>query len=201
MIYVPSSDNEKWFPPSLCLWTSPVPIDGKVIIGESYPEELRAFFLDFLRISPASLGTLVLELQSLAHRRPPISRVKGLIRAINVMDPKPDDLDTLLASDILPIKKLDQNSNQITILQSPHSDFAVNDRNILAGVFLSEPRASFLDFTLEEVTELNPFLQALGLQNKYISSIYDEETACGDEGVVDGLRTAKFKERAYDLLR
>ncbi|KAH6672240.1 hypothetical protein B0J14DRAFT_69385 [Halenospora varia] len=196
-----SSTNENWFSPSQCLWTSPVQIEGKAIIGNSYPERLKNFFLDFLEISPASLCTLVLELLSLTQRRPSISRVKELIWAINAMDPEPADLETLLTSDILPVRILDGDSSHIIILQAPQSDLAINDRNKLARVFQNTPGATILDFTLEEVLQLEPFLQALGLQNKYLSSMYDEETACGDEGVVDNNLTEKFRERAYDLLR
>lgn len=166
-------------------------IDGKAIISRSYPEELRTFFLERLRISPASLSTLVEELHSLANRQPSlsVSRVKEMIWAINKMEPEQGDLDILITSEILPVRRPGSASN---------SNFAIIDRTKLAEIF--DGHATFLDFTLEEVHQLYPFLHALDLERNYLSLLCDEETACGDNGSVDRKRTAEFKERAYDLL-
>jgi hypothetical protein len=118
------------------------------------------------------------------------------------MDPKQGDLDALLTLDTLPVKKfLGQGPNRSTVLQSSETDFAVNDRNNIAKVFQREHGVAFLDFTLEEVLQLKPFLQAMGLGSKYLSLISEEETVCEDEGLIESSLTAKFKERAYDLLR
>jgi len=110
-------------------------------------------------------------------------------------------MDGLLDSAILPVNTVHPDQNRTTRLQTPGSAYAINDRNTLARVFESEPGATFLDFSLDEVLQLAPFLQALNVQDKYLSSIYDEETACEDDGVVDNSLTKAFKERAYDLLR
>jgi hypothetical protein len=121
-----------------------------------------------------------------------------MIWAINAMEPKQGDLDTLLTSDILPVRRPEPSPNHNRFLQSCQTDFVVIDRTKLAEIF--DGHAAFLDFTLEEVQQLYPFLHALGLGKKYLSLICDEETACSENGLVDSKLTAEFTERAYDLL-
>jgi hypothetical protein len=192
--------TSEWFSPSECLWTSPVQIDGKAIISRSYPEELKTFFLERLRISPASLSTIVEELHSLADRQPSpsVSKVKEMIWVINKMEPKQGDLGILITSEILPIRRPGSASNSSAFFKSCQNNFAIIDRTKLAEIF--DGHVTFLDFTLEEVRQLYPFLYALDLERNYLSLLCDEETACGDNGSVDRKRTAEFKERAYDLL-
>jgi hypothetical protein len=194
---MPSTSD--WFAPSECLWTSPVPIDGKAVISDSYPEELKTFFLQRLRISPASLSTLIEELNSMARRSPTASGVKRMIWAINAMNPKQGDLDTLLTSGILPVRRPEPSPSRNISFQSCQTDFVVIDRIKLAEIF--DGYTAFLDFTLEEVRQLDPFLHSLGLDEKYLSMICDEKTACTENGLTDSTLTAEFNERAYDLLR
>jgi hypothetical protein len=177
-----------------------VQIDGKAIISRSYPEELRTSFLERLRISPASLSTIVDELHSLADRQPSpsVSKVKEMIWAINKMEPKQGDLNILITSEILPVRRPGSASNSNAFFRSCRDNFVIIDRTKLAEIF--DGHATFLDFTLEEVHQLYPFLLALDLERNYLSLLCDEETACGDNGSVDRKRTAEFKERAYDLL-
>lgn len=116
------------------------------------------------------------------------------------MDPKEGDLDSLLTSDVLPVRRgrrVGFDSN--VFLQSCQTDFVVIDRVKLAEIFGSN--TAFLDFSLEEVQQLYPFLHALGLDKKYLSLLYEEETICDDSGLPDSNRTAEFHQRAYDLLR
>ena len=82
-----------WFPPSNCLWDSPVPIDGNAIIVNSYAEDLKGFFVESLGVSPATLDKLVLELELLAERDPSVQKVTQLIWAINEKKPEKGDLD------------------------------------------------------------------------------------------------------------
>ncbi|CZR67410.1 uncharacterized protein PAC_17309 [Phialocephala subalpina] len=196
LIYVPS--GPAWFAPSQCLWASPVPIPGKAIMDDLYSDDLRPFFQDRLRISPAALTTLVEGLCSLAHGQPSIIEVKKMIWAISAKDPKRSDLTPLLSCNILPVKKARHDSANVS-LQNCGSDFTVVDRTKLADIF--KGHVGFLDFSLEEVRQLDPFLQALDLSKKYLSRVCTDETACSDDGVLDVDLTENFKNRAYDLLR
>ena len=198
MIYIPSASS--WVSPSQCLWDSPVPIDGKSIIHQSYPEELKPFFLERLQISPASLTTLVEELLSLATRHTTVHRVKQLIRAINEMKPSPNDLNILSTCNFLPVRVPQPPGEARRIeFRACQSDFAIIDRIKLEEIF--EGRVELLDFTLEEILQLEPFLTSLGLRNKYLSLLCREETDYQGESLLDNRLTADFNDRAYDLLR
>ncbi|KAL3421238.1 ino80 chromatin remodeling complex protein [Phlyctema vagabunda] len=181
LIYIPTTSI--WVPPSKCLWDSPVPIDGKSIIHESYPTELKSFFLERLQISPASLSTLVEELITIAAQHPSVQRIKQLIWAINGMKPRPDDLDILSTCNFLPVRVSQPGVAQRIEFRTCKNDFAIVDRIKLAGIF--EGKVDFLDFTLEEILHLEPFLGSLDL----------------GESFVDNRLTADFNGKAYDLLR
>lgn len=188
-----------WFAPSQCLWTSPVQIEGRAIIGSSYPDELKPFFFERLRISPASLSTLVEGLRSLAEGQPSLADVNQMIWAINAMGPKQSDLDPLVLCNILPVNETGPSPSGRISLQNCQSNFVVIDRMKLAEIFRGH--VGFLAFSLEEVRQLEPFFQALGLSKKYLSSVCKEETACNEDGVLDVNLTENFRNRAYDLLR
>jgi hypothetical protein len=114
------------------------------------------------------------------------------------MDPKKNDLVSLLTCNILPVRKVRHAVAELS-LQGCESNFAVVDRAKLADVFANS--ATFLDFSLEEVRQLEPFLRALNLGEKYLSRICTEETACSDDGTLDRGLTLEFQDRAYPLLR
>lgn len=163
----------------------------------SYPE-LRPFFQDRLRISGAVLSTLVEGLCSLANGQPSVPQIKEMIRAINDMDPRREDLTPLVSCNILPIRNVSHGVVSIT-LKSCASNFVINDRVQLSTIFTGH--VGFLDYYLEEVRALTPFLHALNLSEKYLSSVCTEHTACDDSGDLDLVLTEKFKDRAYHLLR
>jgi hypothetical protein len=52
------------------------------------------------------------------------------------------------------------------------SDFAIVDRKALGGIFAG--RAKMLDFSFEEVLRLQPTLEWLGLENRYLSVSVEE---------------------------
>lgn len=196
LIYIPSDSS--WVAPSQCVWASPVPIPGKAIMSNSYPEDLESFFQRRFRISPAALSTLVQGLRSLANEQSSINQIKGMLWAINTMDPKQNDLASLLTQNILPIRKMRHGTAELS-LQNCGADFVVTDRAKLENIFADS--ATFLDFSLEEVRQLDPLLQALNLSEKYLSHVYTEETSCSDDGISDWDLTLGFKDRAYHLLR
>ncbi|CAG8949950.1 hypothetical protein HYFRA_00004281 [Hymenoscyphus fraxineus] len=192
LVYAPQEPF--WFAPSECLWTSPVPVPDNAILHPFYPESLRDFFQDELGVSPASIGSLVGGLISLAEGQPSVTAIKSMIVAINAMNPQMDDLSSLRDISFLPVKS----SGSIT-LQSRESNFCIIDRTKLAEIF--RPHTGLLDFTLEEVRSLAPFLNALELRDNDLSWLCVEQTACSDEGVVDPVLTQNFARRAPYLVR
>ncbi|KAK0103681.1 hypothetical protein ONS95_005691 [Cadophora gregata] len=193
LVYLPGTDGG-WFPPSQCLWDSPVPIQGCAIIGNFYSEDLRDFFIESLGVSRATLDTLVLELKLLSERNPSVQQVKQLIRAINDKTPEKGDLDRLFEAAFLPVKLFDVDAQRFTtVLRSIGTDFAVIDNISIARNFEHEHEAKFLDFTLEEVLLLDRFLKALSLEDRYISILTHQDTACADDGEEDRRLTFKFR--------
>ena len=168
-------------------------------MSECYPDSLRDLFVDHLHISAASISTLVEKLHVSVDRNPTVPRVKDMIWAINRMNPEQADLEVLLDSNFLPVRALRPDSGYELSLQSCRHEFAINNRSRLAELF--NGHVSFLDFELEEVRQLEPFLRSLDLEDKYLSNVCGEETACSGNGLIDTRRTAEFKERSYDLLR
>jgi hypothetical protein len=196
------SAENTWYKPSECLWTSPTPISGKAILDRCYDKALEVLFVTRLGIPAASSSTIVEGLNYQAQRNASIPEIKDSIWAINSMNPRKGDVDLLLIFNNLsitqPLQPNQQNGS--TVLQSSETQFFVNDRPKLKDIF--QRRTPMLDFTLEEVRQLQPFLHALGVDQKYVSLQCDEKTDCSKEGSsIDSMLTADFHDRAYDLVR
>jgi hypothetical protein len=168
-----------------------------VVTGSEYPEELKDFFIIHLAISPASLPTLVDGLCSLSRNGSSISSIKQMIKAINRKEPTLEDLEPLTICTFLPIKR--HTSPNTVTLGNLQETFAIVDNLKYSAIF--ETHVDFLDFCLEEVLELTPFLQNFQLTSKYLSKIYTTQTACGENSIVDKRLTSEFRDRAYDILR
>jgi len=167
------------------------------VIGADYPQGLTEFFLTSLRISPATLATLVEALRALGERSSSVVSVKEIIKAINKEGPERHDLESLATGLVLPIRRHLQNGS-IT-LGNLQETFAIIDNTKLSAIF--QDHVDLLDFSLEEVHELAPFLEGLGLQIKYLSRICTTQTACDEDGTVNESLTLDFTDRAYEILR
>jgi hypothetical protein len=174
-----------------------VPVEGMAIIGADYTEGLRDFFLTYLRISPASLSTLVGALRSLGERRSSVESIKEMIKAINKMDPTRQDLEPLTTCNVLPIRRHVSRGN-IT-LGNLQETFAIINNTKFSTIF--RDHVDLLDFSLEDVHELAPFLEGLGLQSKYLSRLCTTQTACDEDGMIDDRLTREFTDRAFEILR
>lgn len=173
-----------------------MPIEGMAVIGTNYPEVPTDFFLERLRISPASLTTLVRELCSLGERRSSIESIKKMIKAINRMNPTRQALESLATCYILPIRRHASGNIKLGHIQET---FAIIDTTKLLAIF--RDHVDVLDFSLEEVHELAPFLEGLGVQYKYLSRLCTTQTACREDGIIAGRLTREFTDRAYEILR
>jgi hypothetical protein len=121
-----------------------------------------------------------------------------MIWAINNMDPRQGDLELMVECSILPVREGQPSSESVTF-RNCHDNFVVTDRVKLGEVF--QGHIGFLDFSLEEVRQLNPFIQALNLDRKFLTLVCKKRTACTEERVLDARLTTEFKDRAYALLR
>jgi hypothetical protein len=174
-----------------------VPVPGMAVIGAEYPEELVDFFCERLRISPATLPTLVRALCCLGERRSSVESVKEMIKAINREGLTQQDLESLATYNVLPIRRHGLHGN--INLGSLQDTFAIIDNTKLSAIF--RDHVDLLDFSLEETHELAPFLKGLGLQSKYLSRLCATQTTCREDGTIAGRLTREFTDRAYGILR
>jgi hypothetical protein len=208
--------EKSWKSPSSCLWSSKAEITGKVIVNKQYGQcqqkkALKAFFVDCLKVSEPSLEILVEELKSVAKpvvggllsikdagsAAGVVEKAKMLIKAINSM---PLDREVLIgkklrSESIFPVKL-----KNVKVLKGTADYFSITDRQKYHEAFKNE--AWILDFSLEEVHELRPFLRWLNLEDRYLSRRVIENSTFGgiDETCSDGL-TQDLRFRAKALFR
>jgi hypothetical protein len=208
--------ENSWKAPSSCLWSSKAEITGKVIVNKWYGQcqhkkALKAFFVHCLNVSEPSLEILVEELKSVAEpivgrsfsveeagsAAGIVEKVKILIKAINSMplDKEASIGKKLRSESIFPVKL-----EKLKMLKSTADYFSIIDRQKYHEAFKNE--AWILDFSLEEVHELRPFLRWLNLEERYLSCRVIENSTFGGIGETcsDGL-TQDLRFRAKALLR
>lgn len=177
-----------------CLWTEATRISGKVPISNEYAK-LQQFFQG-LGVKAPSIEMFVEELKAMieGERLPTIEEVKHFIDEINRREPREATLEELKPLNILPLKQM---SGKVLVRNS-HNFFVIIDRREYGKAF--EGKYSMLDFTLEEVNELQPFLLALGLQSRYISRMVEEKSTV-QGGTWDWILSDKFREKALAIFR
>lgn len=193
LIYV--SSMAEWYAPTSCLWSESTSIVEKVAIAAEYPH-LKTFFVDSLQIVTPTVEMYVRELQRLEEQKesPSPEMVKEFIREINLRQPQSEQLQSLRSLHILPVK--DRKGS--TKLRTPNDEFAIVDRIEYGKLF--EGKVHTLDFTLEEVHTLRPFLKAMELEERYMSRAVKEETGVRG-GSEDQALSAEFRKRALAIYR
>jgi hypothetical protein len=195
LVYIPI--EKQWYPLSKCLWSSTVKIPGKATLSSDYPD-LEDFFVKRLKVEKADFKNLVKELKSLAGNTDYVPEIKEIIHAISSMMPENGSLQDLECLDILPVNSPHSKQSQLWNSGQP---FAIIDRLKLGRGFRNaQPQAaSLLAFELEDVKLLQPFIQAMNLENRYLSRISKEESKATGKALHEGL-TKQFQDRAYHLL-
>lgn len=193
MIFEPI--RKEWYKPSSCLWTDDTRILGKVALLGHYAD-LQAFFVQRLGVDEPDIDTYITELQSLAtdDRNPSIDKVKGLIRQINSFGPSVGALDKLTSSSVFPVQSPDATIS----LRSTLDLFVIADHPKYASAF--KGKMSILDFDMEEVRELKLTIQALRLEDRYMSRLVVESSTV-KESSKDDRSSRSIQKRAYALFR
>jgi hypothetical protein len=191
LIYV--LPQKKWYSTSSCLWAEATRIAQTVAIATQYAK-LQDFFQE-LGVKVPNIATFVQELKALAHgERATIGEVKHLMFEINRREPKEGVLEELKSLNILPVKR----ANGTVALRNTGYNFSIVDRREYGDAF--EGKAPILHFTMEEVHEMQPFLSALGLQDRYMSRIVEEKSMV-EGGERDPNLSYKFRQKACALFR
>jgi hypothetical protein len=106
------------------------------------------------------------------------------------------DPEPILNGRLFPVRYPD---GQIKLC-SATTDFAIVDRKPLAAAF--RDKAKFLDFTLDDVQKLRPFLHWVGLASRYLSASVREVSAL-DGNVKEPISSTvrDIKKKAHALFR
>ncbi|KAF5718969.1 hypothetical protein FGLOB1_1383 [Fusarium globosum] len=200
LIYFNVGNVSRWYTVGECLWSSATQIRGRVALNDLYPD-LEDFFISFLGVQELTLDMAYDELKEMGSREPPpsVAAVKETIWALNsLLDTTTDspDEEPIFRGSVFPVRY----PNKSVKLQSGRTQFAIADRKALGDIFA--PQAKMLDFTLDEVRRLRPFLSWLDLEKRYLStSVREISTVAG--GRMDELQypDREIRQKAAGLFR
>jgi hypothetical protein len=129
----------------------------------------------------------------------PVDEVKKTLRLLNSYLESTEDLPSpkqLLKRKVFPVRY----PNGIVELCSSTVNFAIADRKHLLDLFSTE--AKFLDFDINEIANIEPFLRWTGLENRYLScSVKEISTLHGDSHRSLTSADRNISRKAYGLLR
>lgn len=170
LIYIPA--EQVWVSPSSCVWGEDPGIGRIYGVSAVYPD-LADLFMDTLLIKEPTIATYIEELRHLIAKPFPrdIASIKGAIKCISNLDPTIEDLDELLNLSCLPVHV--PGSSTIKLMK-PSDKFFIADRREYEQVF--KEKVPVLDFLLEEIYYLWPFIEALELTDRYMSVAVQEKT-------------------------
>jgi hypothetical protein len=181
------------------VWSSAARLRGRVSLNENY-KDLEDLFVGFLGVKPVDLLMAIDELKEAGNRQPTsVLEVKESIWTVNSLLSTESSLPNSRAttkSRVFPVKQ----ANGDVTCGSSATNFFVIDREPLRLSF--EGRVKFLDFTLEEVVELWPFLKWTHLEDRYLSHCVKEITSFhGRDAMLISNPDRQIQNRAYALLR
>ncbi|EXF75687.1 hypothetical protein CFIO01_04620 [Colletotrichum fioriniae PJ7] len=201
LILSPSDDKESWYWTDECVWSSANRLRGKVSLADDY-EDLEEFFVDYLGVKQVDLSMAIDELKDAASSGSgALTEIKESIWVVNSLLPSvstPPNPKGLSKSPIFPVKHPD---GQVEA-RSAITEFCIIDREALESSFKS--KVKLLDFTLEDVARLRPFLEWMRLQDRYISRCVKEITSFHGGMSIPTLTSnpqRQIRNRAHALLR
>ncbi|KAI1633135.1 hypothetical protein F4809DRAFT_624584 [Biscogniauxia mediterranea] len=203
LIYVPPLDDGQvsaaWHKISHCVWSKAARLRGRVSLNDDY-EHLEELFVQYFGIQPVDLPMAIDELNEAGKRMSTsISEVKESIWTVNSLlsaeldPPKPSGI---LKSAIFPVTYPQGDVTRETM----RTEFFIVDREPLWQSF--KTKVKFLDFTLEEVVRLSPFLAWTRLDDRYVSRCIKEITSFPGGGAsIISNPDRQIRNRAHPLLR
>lgn len=206
LIYVASNEGPSWRKTSQCVWSTAARLRDMVSLNKEY-EELREFFVDVLRVRPVTLKMAIRELKQAGSRQPvAVEEVKVSLLTVNSLlcsEPGQQQQAGIEESQILsveceifPVRFPDGDVQCV----SAHTQFFIGDRGSLRSAF--EHSVKFLDFNLEEVSQLRPFFKWARLDGRYVTRCVRESTSVQGFGARPILKFGhEIRDRARALLR
>ena len=186
--------SRSWLPPSACLWAIESHIEDKAAIAHHYPA-LEELFVDRLLVDKPSIPMLVEEVLAIADQEPPrIQAIKDLFKELNYFGPHAPALDRLKGPPVIPVKGTDG----LTRLAKATDAFAIVDR--VQYMILFTNKIPVMDYSREEIHELQTFISALGLEGRYMSQLVQELSMVNGASNHVAL-SDRFKRKAYSMFR
>ncbi|RDK42854.1 hypothetical protein M752DRAFT_275955 [Aspergillus phoenicis ATCC 13157] len=168
-----------WYTTPECLWSTATSIPGRTALNDHY-QNLKEFFVNLLGVQTLTLEMVVEKVRDQGRTgSSSVDEVKSTIWTLNSL------LQSEQASIVPPNQVLDSAVFPVRFpqggvqLQTSASTFAIADRKHLLSHF--SPKAKLLDFEVDEVPRLEPFLQWTGLKGRYLSSCVKEITMVGGD--------------------
>jgi hypothetical protein len=187
-----------WIKVSQCIWSTATEIDGMTALNNRY-STLKDFFVDFLGVQTLTLKMVFDKLKGQGAGQSSVGEIKKTIRTLNSFlesETKPPNPKPILESRIFPVR----NPNGGIELCTSEAAFAIVDRKHLHNIFSKE--AKFLDFGLNEILELEPFLKWAGLEDRYLScSVKEISTLCSDSNRQISNLHRDISRKSHGLLR
>ncbi|KAF1811006.1 hypothetical protein P152DRAFT_475063 [Eremomyces bilateralis CBS 781.70] len=186
--------DQMWHSPSTCVWVNDtVRLPEKFSIATEYSAQ-KPFFLTVLGIEEPKLPLYIQALKREASKSPSSDSIKQLIRNICQFSPTAGDLAMVFDSKCFPVRLPDGT----LAWMNGKEDFAIVDRQEYETLFRGELKT--LDFSKEEVHEMEAFLIGLGLRNRYLSGTVAAETTASRSSI-DHSMTTKLRRKAYAICR
>jgi hypothetical protein len=192
LVYNPKSPS--WYCPTSCIWAEDrIQLPGKQSLATVYKNH-RSFFCNVLGVKTPNLAMHIHALQQKAQENPEKRSIMREMLNICALNPTAELLKRLSDCKCLPIKR---GSREIE-WSDCSEEFAIIDRRDYGAIF--DNKIKMLDFSLEEVHQLNNFLLALGLEHRYTSKIVKEETNV-EGGTIKQRLTDDLRKKAYAISR
>lgn len=198
LVYYESGGDKRWYRPSECLWSTVTDIKGMVALNDAY-EDLADFFTELVGVRTLTLQMVHDKLVEEGNSQSSPEQVKQTITLLNSYMQNDSNLPNraqVLKARVFPVR----HPNGAVELCSSAVGFGISDRKHLSDWFSS--RAKLLDFDVNEVARLEPFLQWTGLDERYLSSSVKEISMVrGDSHRSLTSPERNIARKAYGLLR
>ncbi|KOC14318.1 hypothetical protein AFLA70_555g000420 [Aspergillus flavus AF70] len=204
LIYHQSEDDSGddgswgWYETSECLWSKVTNIDGMVALNDEY-EGLYELFVDIIGVRTLTLEMVIKKLVDQGSTSASVKEIKETICLLNnylQTDEDVPDSQPIQDAKVFPVRDL----NGQVVLRSYDDAFSIADRNHLYNWFAG--KANFLDFCVNDIHRLEPFLDWVELERRYLSVSVKEISTLGN-GAHQSLvsKDRNIALRAYGLLR
>ncbi|KAL3476147.1 hypothetical protein BJX99DRAFT_258658 [Aspergillus californicus] len=171
LIYHKANNVATWYKPSQCVWSTTTDIEGRARLNTLYGENLSNFFM-CMGVPRLTLQMIYDKLIRQGAGDASLPDVKKTIQLLNVhlSGEKNPPSNQRLRECKFPVKHADGTVG----LCSLDVDFAVRDQKDLANLF--DDKARFLDFEVDDISQLKSFLEWAELDRRYLSFCVKERS-------------------------